>query len=105
MNRKIIFFIVLVIALIFIFVFSSKRQKQIVNSQVTVKKQPSLKVESLGRNDTEKISIKNMAKPIDDITIDEIESKKSIIKKKEEFDLTPSVEDLIRMKKERIRTY
>lgn len=107
MNRKVILLIIAIFSLIFFFVSKGKQYEKTITTENTHRQKQPVTPEPQHKKKkrvTER-KFKNRIRSLDDITVEEIKEQKNIGKTKEEFDLTPSRKDLIRMKKERIQTY
>ena len=105
MNKNALLIIgAVLIILVFISLNRSKDEvaiKEVITQENIVKEEviPEKKFE--GIEDIEKRQIKSF----DDMSIKELEKNKGAKKQQEDFDLTPSIEELIELKKKRIKAY
>lgn len=103
-DKKILYVIGIVFIVAFLLFFgirqkgTSKPPREIAEKEKVTSIEP---VPQESATETLKIEVKNF----DDITIEELEEKKGAKKQKEEFDLTPSIDDLIEFKKKGIKAY
>lgn len=112
MSKKMIIFIAAIFVLILgLFIFSEMQFRKDLVPEEKKSIKEKIKEETISKKENtdrkEKPATgeeKYQAKPLEDMSLEELKQK-GAKKKKEEFDLTPSVDDLIKMKKEKIKTY
>lgn len=106
MSKKISFLFISGIILIVIFIFIGTRYKKHVIMKIP-KRLPKKTEFFKKKSQKIKESKQTIVKPLDEISLEEIGSLENTAPtpKKEEFDLTPSPQDLIKMKKDKIRAY
>ncbi len=111
MSKKIIALAIIILFIVVgLFVFTKTRQRK--DFLPDQKKQVILEKESKKETVTEILEKEPeneeesqfQTKPLGKMSLEELK-RKGAKKKKEDFDLTPSIDDLIKMEKERIKTY
>jgi len=107
MKKKIVLLSVALFVSLIVLIFTLKGYRRVTTAGKTYdKKSYSVNVKPAPKKEKiKKDKFSNKAVSFDDITIEEIKEKKEIRRRKSDYDLTPSPEDLIRMKKEKIRAY
>ncbi len=106
MKIKIVLALFLSLSLILISLALRNQDKITTNQALSLKDdKPELETDSSEKIENLKEEPQIITKSWDEISLDELEELKDAHQPNEEFELTPSVDDLIKFKKQKIKTY
>jgi hypothetical protein len=88
-----------------VFFLPRRYNKREVRKEDVLRQEKMREAEVHFKKELTKLREKEEIKSLDEVSIQELEEKRGAKKQEEEFDLTPSIEDLIEFKKRKITPY